>query len=222
MNKSSIIRTITGLTILAFGTFALLGVIGLFDFGAIIGQWWPILLIIGALLMYINDRRQVIFSALLAFAGVLFLLNQLDLINFNVWQLFWPVIIIGVGLSIIVNRGGKRTKSTDQNVTTISALLSGSDTKSHADDYQGGNISATLGGIELDLREAKIKKTATLSVFVLMGGIELKVPKEWNIQSNVTPILGGVDGRAIATPQKGAPTLIITGDVILGGVEIKH
>ena len=222
MNTSTITRSITGGIIIAVGVLALLGAMNIFDFGEIIGRWWPILLVLGAVIMYINNPRQILWPIIVAGIGILFQLRQLDLLNFNVWQLFWPIIIIGVGVSVLINKTGKHSKASDKDTTNLSVLLSGSDIKNHSDDYKGGSINATLGGVTLDLREAKIKKTATLNVFVMMGGLELTVPKNWKIQSNVTPILGGVDGRALETPEAGGPTLIITGDVMLGGVDIKH
>lgn len=222
MNKASLSRIVTGLVILAIGVGALLGVVGLYDFGDVWSKWWPVLVIAGGLLILINDVKQYIWAAIAMLAGVLFLLERHDVIDFNIWQLIWPVAIIGVGLSILINRSGNKTRSTDKDTTTLNVLLSGSEIKNHSQDYKGGNISATLGGISLDLREANIKKTATLSVFSLMGGIELKVPKDWIIQTNITPVLGGVEGGRIETPKSGGPTLILTGDVIMGGVEIKH
>lgn len=223
MKNSYTSRGIIGVLIIIFGILSLLGALEVFNFGDVLTRWWPIFLIIGGLLVFANNRRQFIWGPLLVIIGVLLQLRQLEIINFNIWQLFWPAIIIGVGVSILINRSGRRPKSDEKGSSVISAILSGSDTKSHASDYKGGSLTAALGGITLDLREAKLKgNTATLNVFVLMGGIELTVPKEWNIQSNITPILGGVDSRRLETPKANAPTLILTGDVVLGGVEIKH
>ena len=84
------------------------------------------------------------------------------------------------------------------------------------------NKTVTVGGsMKLSLSEA-IADSATLNVSVILGGLELRVPREWRIQSDVTPILGGVDGRSVNTAKPGVPTLVITGDVILGGIDIKQ
>ena len=223
MNKPTLTRTILGIIVIIIGILALLGAAGLFNFGDIVSRWWPLTLVIGGALLFIsNPGRQRLWPAVMVGAGIFLQLRELDLVHFNVWQLLWPVVIIGVGVSVLLNKTGQRLKPSTDNNTTVSVLFSGSDIKNHSEDYKGGSLSSTMGGIELDLRDATIKKTATLNVFVLMGGIELTVPKGWKVQSNVTPILGGVDARALATPEPGAPTLIITGDVLLGGINIKN
>lgn len=223
MNRSTVTRIVFGVIVIIFGLLALLGAIGAFNFGEAVSHWWPSLIVIGGILLFVNNPRQFVWPSIAVILGVLFQLRQFELLSFNIGQLFWPVIVIGIGLSIILNRSNRGSlKATDENVSSTSVLFSGSDIKNHSDNYRGGNLSATLGGIKLDLREAKIKKTATLNVFALMGGIELIVPKGWKVQTNVAPILGGVDGSKLETPKAGAPTLIITGDVVLGGVDLKH
>ncbi|MNI80242.1 hypothetical protein D3C73_1367580 [compost metagenome] len=103
-----------------------------------------------------------------------------------------------------------------------SAVLGGVDTKNESDDYQGGKTTAILGGVVLDLRHATIKSEAVLDVFVLCGGVELKVPEHWIIRSEIMPILGGVENKTNVTDKPKAPILTIVGTVALGGIEIKH
>jgi len=224
MNKASITRNAFGIVVVGVGVLALLGAIGLFNFGEVIGRWWPLLVIFGGVIAFISNPREIIWPIAIVAAGVLFQLRQLDVITFNVWQLFWPIVVIAVGLSIILNRTAwaKDRKVHTADTTNLSVILSGSETRNNSQDYQGGTISTAFGGVELDLRDAKIKKSATLNVSVILGGLELSVPREWRIESHVTPILGGVDERAVNNAKPGAPTLIITGDVILGGIDIKH
>jgi hypothetical protein len=47
------------------------------------------------------------------------------------------------------------------------------------------------------------------------------VPEGWRIISKVSPIGGGIENKT-RTADKKAPTLVIVGDVVFGGVEIKH
>jgi hypothetical protein len=42
-------------------------------------------------------------------------------------------------------------------------------------DFRGGELTAVMGGIELDLRNAGLQNEATLNVFAMWGGIELKI-----------------------------------------------
>ena len=92
-------------------------------------------------------------------------------------------------------------------------------------DYRGGDATAIMGAVELDLRGASIASSpAVLDVFALWGGIELTVPSEWKVELQATPILGGFENKARSSSvQTGAPpqVLVIRGTAEMGGVEIK-
>jgi len=95
----------------------------------------------------------------------------------------------------------------------------------HSQDFRGGEVSAIMGGFEIDLRGAAISgDSATLEVFTLFGGIELKVPQEWNVVLHGTPILGmfANTAKAMADPSVPRKTLILKGTAIMGGVEVKN
>lgn len=220
MKNETIARILTGLAVLAFGIGALLDAINIIEFWSLAGTWWPLAVILGGVLLFINDFRQYITTLALIAVGTLFQLNNLDIIEVNIWALIWPVVIIAVGIAILTNRVAGKVNS-GKKTDTISAILGGSESSNNSKDYKGGKITAVLGGVSLDLRDAEIKKEATIEVFALMGGVELKVPREWRVQSNVFPILGGVEGKALrGNPAEDAPVLIITGTATLGGVEI--
>ena len=57
-----------------------------------------------------------------------------------------------------------------------------------------------------------------------MGGVDLKVPADWDIDIKMIPILGGVDDerrRSSDENQKDKPDLVLNGFVALGGLSIK-
>jgi len=116
------------------------------------------------------------------------------------------------------------TRGADSNDRTVkqSAFFGGSEIRSSSQDFHGGELTAIAGGIDLDLRNAEIRETATLSATAIMGGIEIRVPPHWRVITNGTPILGGIDNKTF--DQRGdnviAPTLIVNTTVVLGGLEI--
>ena len=220
--KQSLVRILTGSLIVLIGLGALLDALGLVPFWSTIGNFWPIGLVIAGILVFLNNSRQVVWSSLLVVGGVLLQLRSLDVIDFNVLSLFWPIIILAIGFSILRNRTVTNDKARIQDTDTVSAILGGSDTINTSKDYKGGKATAVLGGVTLDLRDAVIKKEARLEVFALCGGIELKVPRDWVVRSEVFPILGGVDAKSQRDTEKAnGPVLIITGTVALGGVDVK-
>jgi predicted membrane protein len=220
MNQT-IVRIITGLFVIALGVGALLDALNILNFWEQFGRWWPLLLIGGGILLFINDFRQYIAAVALVIVGAILQLNTLDIVQINVWSVIWPVLIIAAGLSIIVNRTGKTAKNVRiQDLDGVSAIFAGNESINKSKDYKGGRATAVFGGVSIDLRDAVIKGEATLEVFALFGGIELKVPREWQVKHSVFPILGGVESKAQGDGEK-APTLYITGTVALGGVEVR-
>lgn len=83
---------------------------------------------------------------------------------------------------------------------------------------------AVMGGVELDFREAALPPGVTeVKIYALMGGVEVIVPPELNVESHGIGILGGFDhaGDDASRPEGGAPVLRISGVAIMGGVDIK-
>lgn len=106
----------------------------------------------------------------------------------------------------------------------ISALciLSGFKRTSNSQRFRGGDVTALMGGCELDLRQASMTAPASIDVFVMWGGIEVRVPEDWTIELRGQPIMGGlVDStRPPALPTE--KRLIVQGVVLMGGVEVKN
>ena len=91
-------------------------------------------------------------------------------------------------------------------------------------EYRGGSVSAICGGLELDLREAKLGAAqVTLDVTVVCGGMEIKVPKDWMVHLQPSVVLGGAElQRRQPKMEDASGELIITGTVICGGIEVKN
>lgn len=173
--------------------------------------------------MLISDlKRNYIWGTVLLVVGSLLLLRSLSIVDFDFFSLIVPILVIAAGISIITQAKNRQnipvnSKENDD----ISAIFSGNETANSSKNYAGGSVNALFGGAVLDLRDAKIKDTATLDISVLCGGIELKVPREWRVVVKASAIAGGIENRAYITTDEKAPTLIVTGTVLLGGVEIK-
>lgn len=102
------------------------------------------------------------------------------------------------------------------------AVMAGSSIRDDTADFQGGDITVVMGGLEIDLRHAgMVQPEAVLNVFVVFGGLVIKVPTGWSVVSRGAPILGGIDDKTV--PGMAAThRLVIDGYVIMGGVEIKN
>lgn len=219
--KSQIARTMTGLLIVAVGVGFLLDSAHVINFGTIASTWWPLAVIVAGIIMLINDSRNYLWSFLIIGLGVFFQLKEFYFIDINPWELFWPLVVIIVGASLIFRPGsGHKVAKTDRD--DLSAIMGGVDQKNVSEDFKGSKLTAVMGGVKLDLRKAKIKKEATIDVFAFWGGIELIVPRNIVVRNKASSILGSVENTAEQDEAKDVPVLYITGDAIMGSVEIKN
>jgi hypothetical protein len=83
---------------------------------------------------------------------------------------------------------------------------------------------SVMGGGSLDLRQARFADgEATINVLAIMGGIDITVPEDAEVQVHGIGILGGFGGhRARGPGRPGAPKIVINGVGIMGGVSVKR
>jgi len=81
---------------------------------------------------------------------------------------------------------------------------------------------ALFGGMDLNLREAIFEaSTVEISGFWCFGGLDIKVPDGIEVRDHTVGIFGGTDIREVGDPQPGAPTLVIKGATLFGGVSVR-
>lgn len=225
-------RIILGGFIIALGVLALIDRLNIFSIGNLFQFWPTVFVLIGLLKMAgSKSRSSVITGSIFIAIGVLMMLNNLGIIHFS-WHDWWPVILIGVGLAIVFkDRSHKHHSSdaflegeklnNDNSVLDITAVMGGNKTVNNSLDFKGGELTAIMGGVELDLRAASIQSEAVLNLWATWGGILLKVPGDWVVVNRCTAIMGGIEDKSFSSPAS-TKRLIITGTVIMGGVEIKN
>jgi hypothetical protein len=80
---------------------------------------------------------------------------------------------------------------------------------------------ALFGGIDLDLRDAIFEAPVVeISGVWCFGGLDIKVPEGIEVRDQTAGIFGGTDVSNIGDPAPGAPTLVIKGVSLFGGVSI--
>jgi predicted membrane protein len=90
--------------------------------------------------------------------------------------------------------------------------------------FKGGQLTAVMGGVEIDLRHAEVgEKPAVIEATAIMGGIEIKVPENWVVKDDTFAIFGAAEDKRSASVQvvDDSPDLVVTGVVFMGGLEIK-
>lgn len=81
---------------------------------------------------------------------------------------------------------------------------------------------SVFGGSTIDFSEAIFtQKTTTIKVFCLFGGDDIYVPENVNVVSKAFCVFGGVNNKAPSIADRNAPTIVIEGVAIFGGISIK-
>lgn len=103
------------------------------------------------------------------------------------------------------------------------AMLSGSEVRPMSRPFRGADLSAVLGGVNLDLTSARMEgDTARIDVFAFCGGIEIHVPPDWAVTSKVATLLGAFSDKRRPTTTLPTKALIIDGFSVMGGIEVKN
>jgi hypothetical protein len=123
--------------------------------------------------------------------------------------------------------GRSRTRGPDPEADfSALAIMGGVLRRSNAQNFRGADLTAVMGGCEIDLRQASIPSggEAVIDVFAFWGGIDLKVPEDWVVVNRVIPLMGGVDDKTRTPIDASAlqKRLIVRGIVIMGGIGIRN
>jgi len=205
------------------------------DWKHIIFSWQMLLIAIGIISVANSESRTP--GIILILVGGFFLLPELFSFHIAFVKVFWPVLMIAIGVLIIVRRGmhGPRhhhfqrnhtfSESTlDEGYINEANIFSGSKRRITHQEFKGGKVSNIFGGTEIDLSQARLAEgRVELTIECIFGGVTLIVPSDWKVTLNVNSIMGGfVDKRTLLRePSDPGRVLVVRGSSIFGGGEIK-
>ena len=235
---------LVGLLVVLVGILFLLRNLG-FVYVEHLWAYWPVILIAAGLSRLIESRHGHgrLWGGMVALAGGLLLAGNLGAIHGNVWNYVWPLFVILLGLRMLVRGGRGRhrwdrrhwrnhdwstgappmgTASSDQ--LNEVAVFGGIRKRIDSQNFEGGEIRAVFGGIELDLRPAVIvKDEIEIEADAVFGGIDITVPETWRVILEGQGVFGGYDDKTShASADAGRPRVLITGNAVFGGVTVKN
>jgi hypothetical protein len=216
-------RALLGLLVTALGVLFLLDGLDVIDAGRTISAVWPVALIAVGGVQLIENRRVAAGPLIVIGVGLVLLGSTTGIVPLD-WSLLWPIALIGLGLWFVLGRGGSAPGADDaDDRVQAMALLGGRELRTSSRAFSGGSLTAFMGGVAVDLRDATLAEGgATLDITAIMGGVDLRVPETWRVDQRAMVILGGFDDkrRRTAATEEG-PRLTITGLVLMGGGDIK-
>ncbi|MEI7595037.1 MAG: DUF5668 domain-containing protein [Bacteroidota bacterium] len=196
----------------------------------IIFSWEMLLIAIGFVNIFKKDSTVGIIIMLI---GAFFLLNNFFELPWNVKAVFWPfiLILIGVGMLFKSNRrhSCRREKCSSSSISSDDffkdvAIFGGSERNIVSKKFKGGKTIAVFGGSTFDMTQSELSdETNVIESIMIMGGSKFIVPSDWNVKIEVVSVFGGFDDkRVINKPVSDSNKwLVIKGLAIFGGGEIK-
>lgn len=245
INQNS--RFWTGIFLVAIGA-----VLFAVKMGADIPRWlysWQTFLIGIGIIVGIRHKFRNPSAFIMIFIGAAFLADDY-FTSFNFHRYIWPAAIIILGLFFILRpkvsfkpqkqwlnqQEASQTEwqsgfqpaidndvaITGEEVLDVTAVFGGIKKRLISKAFRGGDITAFMGGAEIDLTRADIQNTAVLDVSAVFGGVKLIIPADWKVQNKATAVFGGVEDKRNAPPVFSSnKLLIIDGAAVFGGIELK-
>lgn len=224
MNK--VTRWLWGLVLIALGVILGMRAFGI-DINIFFPGWWTLFIIVPSFIgLFAKNGKTG--SAIMLAIGVCLLLGSLNVVSFRVlWRLIVPIILVIVGLSIICGDALKRKirqemkKLHNGNEKEYWATFGGQKVNFKGEKFEGARLEAVFGGVQCDLREAKIEEDVMITANSTFGGITIRVPEDVNVKVASTSVFGGVSDNRKRRDEEAEHTVYINATCIFGGVEVK-
>lgn len=202
--------------------------LGVITFDLFFDGWWTLFIIIPSLTGIIRDKDKS-GAAIGLCIGVILLLAAQEVISWDMmWKIALPLIIAIIGLKMIFSSLFKKSKAEKiikeikiegRNSQSGVAVFCGTDMNFDNAVFEGADLVAVFGGIDCDLRHAIIERDCVIKTACVFGGIDIKIPKNVRVVSNVSCIFGGTEVKN--ENLDGMHTIYIDGACVFGGVEVK-
>jgi predicted membrane protein len=213
------------------------------EMGVWIPEWvftWQMLLIVIGLVSGLKHSFRNTSWLIMVGIGAAFLIREF-MPEFDFSNYLWPVLIIFAGLVIMLkprrrfghhhrrwrNSMGSGFEQSDPVSTNehldASAVFGSVKKNIISKDFRGGEVNAVFGGADINLMQADFQQSIELEVNAVFGGVQLIIPPNWEVKSEMTAVLGAVeDKRPIHTSTlSSGKVLVLKGNAVFGGIEIK-
>lgn len=162
-------------------------------------------------------NMRTVFGILIVILGIGFLFD------INVGRFLIAILFVVLGVRILMGRPDMdlRQRETRENFIRRVMVFTGINQKVQSTEFKGAELVVVLGGGELDLSEVTTKsKTVELELVAVLGGLRVKAPRSWHVESEGIGILGGFTNET--SPKNPTVTAKLKGVAVLGGVEVTN
>jgi len=219
-------KVLWGILFIFLGVVLALKCFGMLTFNIFFTGWWTLFIIVPCFIGLFSESEKI-GNLIGLMIGIALLLASRDIISFQlIAKLIVPVILVGIGLSILFNETiknsiTKKVKEKHSSETeTIVATFAEQKIAKEKEPFESASLDAVFGSVQLDLTEAILKEESVIKASAIFGGVTIFIPKDVNIKVKSTPILGGVNHK-IKNNQANTKTIYIEAFCLFGGIEIK-
>lgn len=200
-----------------------LGVIADLDAAAILGRWWPLVVIALGVVQVVTERRLRPGAIVLLGVGALLLALTTGVIDASVWPVLGAVTLIALGVAVMAPRSSRELTIDGSDVSGVVVLGARRFVASSA-SVRSGDVTIVLASGVVDLSKASLAPGARITVTVVLGGCDVIVPHGWAVRLSGVPLLGLWDNTTRRDLGNGAgtPELEVHATVVLGGLEVRH
>ncbi len=186
---------------------------------------WSFISILGIFMM-INDSKVSTFPLIFLFVGLWNVLNILGILSGSIFSLFWPIIIIIIGVNLVFSKSlFSKCPANLKNSSggpVYNGIFSGVEERVQSKDFKGLTANAIFGGVELDLRDVEITEDVQIDISALFGGVVMILPEKYNIiKGESLALFGGIENKFKGQYDESKKTIYINSRAIFGGAELK-
>jgi len=166
--------------------------------------------------------------------------SYLGLPEIPTWTVILATILAVIGLSYIFQRshfhvrapfvhvkGGKHKihteESSNDNNPSVSVSFGSVSRRLSADSLESAQLDCNFGALEVYFDKVELNPNgAEVNINCKCGGIELYIPRSWHVIDKTSCAMGGVDvANCFAAPGENVPRLTLTGNISIGGMEVR-
>ena len=165
--------------------------------------------------------------------------EQLNITAITPWPILAAATLLTLGFSIIFKRPGiflignlKDVPNTgfddsiidedDNSIINVNVRFGSSIKYVNSKDFKRGNLNCSFGALTVYFDNATLnEKGAIVNIDASFSGVELYIPKNWEVIHGTNATLGGIEEKNRNTPD-GKNKLTITGNVSFAGIEITY
>ena len=217
------------------------------EIGVLLPDWlftWKMLIITIGIYVGIKHNFKGFGWMIPILIGTAFIVQDI-IPSLTISHFIWPVAFILFGLSMIFRSGKNHTDRfskwqyhkgnqyynsgwTEENrgddYLEINSVFGRVQKNVITKDFKGGEINVVFGGAEINLTQADFNGRINLEINTVFGGSQIIVPANWEIKSELTAVLGGVEDKRMIQKDlssENSKVLVLRGAVVFGGIEIK-